>query len=505
MSRRFARARLAVLLALVSVGCEGAPETAPIAAVYDFEVLAGGTPPTLEVTSAVPILPSVRVVDASGNPVAGVGVRFAPTQGAATVTGAERVTDANGVATVGSWVLGTRAGEYRLTAVTTQAVGARAEFAATATPGDSAGVTLSPAAVVVATNTTSPAVRLISVDIHGNTLAEIGTPTLLVDDPLVAEAVGASAVRGLMPGRTIAVAELAGARYILPVRVGGATASVTTIGLANPRGLALTPSGTVLVARAFSTPSLVEIDPSLGGTTARPVDVEQPWAISVSPDGTQWFVQSEMSARLHLVDPGTGTSTDSVMTGGNFGVTDFQYSSDGTALVTYSGSRLQRIVRATAAEVSVDLGSVSSIATHPSEPWVFVTHTGTVEKRDVNSLALLQDVAGSEVAATMSPDGSEFYAYAGTTLTAFSAADLTRGRTITLPVSPGITGRLAVSPGGARLFVVAAARLLVYDVVSGALLEDRTLPASVREMRYVPSVAGLVAISTEGNVVMVIR
>ena len=60
--------------------------------------------------------PSVTVRDAAGNPVPGVTVTFAVTAGGGTATGLVQTTDANGVATVGSWTLGTESGQNRLTA-----------------------------------------------------------------------------------------------------------------------------------------------------------------------------------------------------------------------------------------------------------------------------------------------------------------------------------------------------------------------------------------------------
>jgi hypothetical protein len=56
--------------------------------------------------TAVAIPPAVTVRDANGNPVAGVSVIFAVGMGGGTVTGGSQVTNASGVATVGSWTLG---------------------------------------------------------------------------------------------------------------------------------------------------------------------------------------------------------------------------------------------------------------------------------------------------------------------------------------------------------------------------------------------------------------
>jgi hypothetical protein len=61
--------------------------------------------------------PAVRLADAHGNPVPGAQpVVFAVSSGGGTVTGAAATTDAQGVATVGGWVLGTTAGPNTMTA-----------------------------------------------------------------------------------------------------------------------------------------------------------------------------------------------------------------------------------------------------------------------------------------------------------------------------------------------------------------------------------------------------
>ncbi len=55
---------------------------------------------------AVSIPPSVKITDPSGNPVAGVNVTFTVASGGGSVTGGSAVSDAAGIATVGSWTLG---------------------------------------------------------------------------------------------------------------------------------------------------------------------------------------------------------------------------------------------------------------------------------------------------------------------------------------------------------------------------------------------------------------
>src|SRR3989442_5757451 len=67
------------------------------------------------VGTAVAIDPAVRALDQFGNPVPGAPITFA-TKGAGGVTGPAQLTNGAGVATVGSWILGTAIGTDTLTA-----------------------------------------------------------------------------------------------------------------------------------------------------------------------------------------------------------------------------------------------------------------------------------------------------------------------------------------------------------------------------------------------------
>ena len=95
---------------------------------------------TATVGAALPVSPSVRVTDAFGNPVEGEAVTFSVTEGGGSTTGAAAVTDAAGLAAVGSWTLGTTLGENRLDA--SIGAGASVTFTATASAGGPASLTL---------------------------------------------------------------------------------------------------------------------------------------------------------------------------------------------------------------------------------------------------------------------------------------------------------------------------------------------------------------------------
>src|SRR5213076_2236641 len=90
---------------------------------------------TATVNSAVATPPAVVVKDANGNPVPGVSVTFAVGLGSGSLTGASQTTNASGIAAVGSWTLGTGAGENTLTATAPGVNGSPITFTATGTAG----------------------------------------------------------------------------------------------------------------------------------------------------------------------------------------------------------------------------------------------------------------------------------------------------------------------------------------------------------------------------------
>ena len=79
--------------------------------------------------------PSVVVVDGAGTPIAGKQVTFAVSGGAGAISGGNAVTDANGIASVGSWTVGAGANAVTATVVDTgTVVGNPVTFTATGDP-----------------------------------------------------------------------------------------------------------------------------------------------------------------------------------------------------------------------------------------------------------------------------------------------------------------------------------------------------------------------------------
>jgi alpha-tubulin suppressor-like RCC1 family protein/uncharacterized protein YjdB len=96
----------------VGVSITATPPTGVAAAI---EVFAGDNQ-TVPAGAVLPLAPAVRVTDALGNAVPGVAVHFAVTSGGGSVTGADQITNSDGVAAVGSWQVGATAGPNALTA-----------------------------------------------------------------------------------------------------------------------------------------------------------------------------------------------------------------------------------------------------------------------------------------------------------------------------------------------------------------------------------------------------
>jgi hypothetical protein len=67
-------------------------------------------------STAVAIRPAVLVTDEFGNPVPGIAVQFAPGANSGTITGGVQATNAQGIATVGSWTVGSAVGTQTLSA-----------------------------------------------------------------------------------------------------------------------------------------------------------------------------------------------------------------------------------------------------------------------------------------------------------------------------------------------------------------------------------------------------
>jgi hypothetical protein len=106
--------------------------SAPVAA--DTIAINSGNGQSATAGTAVTTLPSVIVMNGS-MPVSGVTVTFAVGTGGGSATGATAITGTNGIATIGSWILGTTAGSNTLTATNGSLIGSPVTFTATGLAG----------------------------------------------------------------------------------------------------------------------------------------------------------------------------------------------------------------------------------------------------------------------------------------------------------------------------------------------------------------------------------
>jgi len=134
------------------------------------------------VTNFVSPLPTVRITDSNGNPVSGAVVTFsldAVGGTGAALTGVTQTTGANGLATLGTWRLGSLATTYRVRALVSglDLAGLEPTFTVTGTAGAPADVQVavtslqSQAAVASTAVTLTPVVRVS--DLNGNGVANI--------------------------------------------------------------------------------------------------------------------------------------------------------------------------------------------------------------------------------------------------------------------------------------------------------------------------------------------
>lgn len=159
------------------------------------------------VGTAVAMPPSVRIETSSGAPVPNVTVTFQVIQGGGTVDGGTQLTDDTGVATVGSWTLGTLAGLHRLS-VTVEGV-QPVEFTATGIPGEPASLTIQPGDLTLRKWGDTASVSLAVADQHGNAIQPPPAAALTVEDTSVVTVIeGGTLLTSRAPGITTLTASL---------------------------------------------------------------------------------------------------------------------------------------------------------------------------------------------------------------------------------------------------------------------------------------------------------
>lgn len=124
-------------LSASTAGLDGSPfvfsATAAIPAPTAMVVVAGNNQ-SGQPGGVLPVAPSVRVTDAEGAPAAGVTVQFAVASGGGSITGSSATTGSDGIATAGTWTLGSLGGANTLVATSPDLPGISVTFNASAGP-----------------------------------------------------------------------------------------------------------------------------------------------------------------------------------------------------------------------------------------------------------------------------------------------------------------------------------------------------------------------------------
>ncbi len=214
--------------------------------------LSAGDGQSATVGSAVAILPVVLITDQSGNPVSGQAVTFAVTGGGGSVTGAGAVSDASGLAAVGSWMLGTVTGTNTLTA-TASLTGSPVTFTATGTPASATALSLETAPSSTATNgaplAQQPAVQLR--DQFGNPVSLAGT--------VITAVIGSGG--GSVAGSTTAMTNAGGLATFSGLIVNGLVGNAQVLSFS---GTGLTPvaSGSITMVAGAASRLVITTQPS---------------------------------------------------------------------------------------------------------------------------------------------------------------------------------------------------------------------------------------------------
>jgi hypothetical protein len=226
----------------------------------------------------VAIAPAVKVTDQFDNPLANVAVIFNVASGGGTVTGGIANTNASGIATVGSWKLGTTVGPNTLTA--TAGSLPAVTFSATATAGAVSAIRITSAAPPLLSVGQTFTVTAAATDANGNAIASPGitysssnTAVATVNSTTgVVTAVGSgNATISASVGSIAATQAFSVLGHPSGVQVGSVAMNSSVAGTA-------TTTGTAYVARsssnAVSTVDLASATiTSTVDLTARPVDV----------------------------------------------------------------------------------------------------------------------------------------------------------------------------------------------------------------------------------------
>ena len=442
-------------------------------------VKSSADPQNAVVGAAVAAAPSVTVKDANGNGIAGVAVTFAVTAGGGSVTGATQQSSATGVATMGSWTLGTVVGPNTVTASATGLPSV--SFSTTSVAGPPATLIVSPLSVAVAPGA-SQQLTVTSSDQYGNVST---TPALTFSTASSAVATVSSAglVSGVATGTTSVTVASGALSKLVAVSVGGKPAGTTRVDApegGRPFAVRASINDVLLVGEQdndrlgrYNLPSTTSVATIAVGN--------DPTDVNFSADGQKAYVTNQFSGTLGVIDVATNTQVSAVQVGPSpFRVAP---SRNGSKIYVTTGQGKFVTVDAATSTVATTLdlgGALNGIAVHPTSPVIYLTSTsgGLYEVSEATGQVLRTvSTGGAAQEVVLSRDGTQLYiAMESGALQIRATSDL--AIVTTIPAASGTFGA-AVTVDGSQLYATQpnAAKVLVIDLATRTVI--RTIDGGI--------------------------
>ncbi len=444
-------------------------------------VNAAGDAQSASAGAAVAIAPAVLVTDKAGNKLAGVAVTFTVVSGGGTVTGAAALTGPDGIASVGSWILGATAGPNSLGATagristiftatgvpTTVPIGPVTKLqlllpGETAAPGTTTGKTGTPLTQSAGTPFT---VIVNAVDANWNLVAATTTIVHFVsNDPLgavlPADAQLIAGTRTFTAGATLKTATASAtisASSASPV-LSSATGTVTVAAGVVNHFVVQAAGGGSIGAQVAGTPFAITIiaqDANNNTATSftSTVALTSTGALSGAPVTTAAFTNGVLASQsVTITNAGsftlTATSATPSATGasasftvGSAAATHFAITAVGGGAIAQQSAGTPFNVQITALDANNNTANFSGTAT--------LTSTGTLTGAPVTTAAFTNGVLASQ-AITITNTGSF-------TLTAASIAPSATGTSAAFIVAGGNVTHFAVTAVGGGAIPTATA------------------------------------------------
>lgn len=381
---------------------------------------AAGDAQTAAAGATVPVAPSVKVTDKFGNPVSGVLTTFTVASGGGSVTGASANTDVNGIATVGSWRLGTTAGANTLTATASGVT--PITFTATGTAGAVSQVKITNTAPTLSIGQTFTLTAQ-ALDANNNRVTNAAI-SFTSDNPAIAS-VGASTgtVTAVGAGTATITASAGGISATQAVSVIGNPSSTVVATLAMGSRIAdVVTAGNTAYAALSSTNSVAAVDLTTNalawslGLTGQVVDV----AANSANTLVAAAAAGGASSQFYLINPATHLATDSVLLAAT--PVRMVMTSTGTrAFVDENSFQLEIIDVASKTVISqVPLpGTVTAMKMGPGDTLLYAgTALGSVYEIRVSTGAIVRQFNPSNtvVDLSISPDGKTLFVADGSTV-----------------------------------------------------------------------------------------